>query len=237
MPPNPFTITKITQATPDIKLFSLKPIQTPFPNFVPGQFAMMYLPKPEEGFGEAKPYSIASAPGASEVELAIKIAGFFTQKVAKLREGETVGVTGPFGLFTFKEQEMPSVVFLAGGIGITPFMSAIRYAVEKQLENKITLLYSNKTIPDIAYRQEILEAAQKNRNIKPVLTLTRHEQTHGEWGGETGRINAEMVEKHVADLHNQFYFLCGPNEFIRACNEALLSLKIEPKKIKREIFG
>ena len=111
-------------------------------------------------------------------------------------------IDAPYGQFTF-EGEFPKIILLAGGIGITPFISIIKNATDKGLEAKITLFYGCRTENDIAFKEELENMQNKNKNIKIVCIVN---QPSSQWTGETGIITAEMIKKSLPDYKENVFF-------------------------------
>lgn len=228
------------QATPSVWVMRIK---TPLSlkNFKAGQFGNFYLcPEGSDAnnvsnYIYARPFSFASAPNNSHVEIGYKIAGVFTQRLKMLKPKDKIGIRGPYGVFTFDEQNDKDVVMLAAGIGIAPFLSTLRYATEKNLPNYFTLFYSNKTKDEIIYFEELEKLKTENPNIKIFYTLTKEQAS----GFDSGRINADYLKASL--VRGQFatsvFCICGGHEFIEAMVKLLSELGVDPKRVKKEDFG
>jgi len=193
------------------------------------------LPKlPDEALAPIKPYSISSPPTVRDrIELTIKIKGNFTQRCDKLKVGDVVGVTGPYGMFTFDESRTKEAVFIAGGVGVAPIWAMIRYVVEKGLKIPMTLFYSNKTANDIPYQSELEQLSAQKPEFKAVLTVTQ-EQDAGGWKGEKGRISEQMIIKYADSVQGKMFYLCGSPEMGEAVTNMLLKMGVEMGQIKQE---
>ncbi len=126
---------------------------------------------------------------------------------------------------------------LSGGIGITPLRSMMQYATDKKLSCKITLFYSNKAVQDIAFLEELMDIEQKNPLFKPVLTITRPEESQEEWKGAVGRIDEKLVSGTLGGLKNHTFFICGPPSMVTAMAQLLEALKVPKEKICTELFS
>ena len=146
--------------------------------------------------------------------------------------GDKFEIKGPYGHFLLDESK--DAVMIAGGIGITPFRCMARYATAKHLPTKITILYSNKTPSDIAFKDELDELEKKNNNLNVTHTITRAEGD--EWKGRTGRIDACMIES-VPYWKNAVFYVCGPGAMVNSMASSLAEIGIPKDKIKKEIFG
>lgn len=205
----------------DIKLNTGIAILNIFPNegdifnFRSGQYVMLVIFDENGKVWQSRPFSICSSPtNKNYLQFAIKIEGEFTKKLATLKQGDTIGVSLPHGFFTFNEDRMEETVFLAGGIGITPFMSALRYVSERKLQNKITVLYSNSTKESIIFFEELKQIQEENKNIKIIFTITN--DIPYDWINEQGRINDRMIKKYCTPFEERYFSLCGPLGFMES---------------------
>jgi len=233
--PVPFRVMKIIQAAPGVKTLRLVPVQPgsfSF-DFKPGQFVNLMIQRPGEQL-MARPYSIASSPNNKEyLELTIKIieGGRFTPVVDSLKEGDEVRIGGPFGRFFFlDEQRMKELVLIGGGCGVTPFISMVRYVTDRNLPIKITYIYSCRAPEFILYYDELRRIAKEHSNINVIFTCTR--ETPPDWNGERGRVNADMINRHVKiGVTDQYFMLCGPPEMVKGTVEILKSLGVPDDRI------
>jgi len=190
-----YIINEITPLENSMKVFKLVPEDGENIEFKPGSFVKIW--DVEERIN--RPYSIASSPNPDYLEFCIKIVGQFTEYLDTLEKGDELLVEGPFGHFTYEEQE--NCVFLAGGAGIAPIMSIVRYIENNDIKGNFVLIFSCKHEKNIYYYEEL----KKLKNVKVIFTLTREE-----WKGEKGRIDKKMIEKYVSDIEKQHWYICGP---------------------------
>ncbi|MFP4116837.1 MAG: ferredoxin--NADP reductase [Candidatus Aenigmatarchaeota archaeon] len=223
-------IKKISEETHDVKTFRLDPEKTV--DFTPGQYCLVSIIGSEEHKGTEKPFTYANSPMENYVELAIKKIGEFTAALHNLEEGDKLLLDGPRGeSLNFDETVEEDVVFLAGGSGITPFISAIRYSIDKELSNKMTVIFSNRTEEDIIYREE-LQNINNRKKIKVVNTLT--DNWPEDWEGETGLIDNEMLERHVKGVKDKIWYICGPPPMIDDMEDLLLSKDVPQERLRYE---
>lgn len=237
-PPTPYLLTEVRQETPDTKTYIIKP-QTggEVIPYKPGQFLNLYL-TPESDNKMMRSYSIASTPTTRDhIELGIKIQGTFPQSLKDLQPGHVFGVRGPLGHFYFDPETMPHLVLLGAGVGVTPLMGMLRFATTKGLSNKITFLDVNKTVEDTIYHQELNELHMvKNPHLKMVFSYTRL-TPEDPWTGERGRLGIDMVKRHISDLNDAHYFICGPDQMNKDLKIALLEAGIPRERVKLENMG
>lgn len=219
----------------DVMILNIFPIEGNIFNFRPGQYAMLAIFDKNGKVWQSRPFSICSSPtNRNYLQFAIRIGGEFTKELATLKKGDTIGVSPPQGFFTFNENKMKKTVFLAGGVGITPFMSALRYVSEKRLQNKITLLYSNRTKDSITFLEELKQIQKQNKNINIIFILT--DDTPGGWTGEQGRINDRMIKKYCNPFDEKYFLLCGPSSFMESISTLLKQNGVQDEYINRERF-
>ena len=217
------------QETPDVKSIKLG-LQQKI-DYKPGQYFIMELgiDDPEN----TRPLSIASSPTEDFLLFSTKISQtMFKQRFDSLKAGDKVKLKGPMGIFTLKE-EAKEIVFLGGGIGITPFRDMIKYATDKKLSIKMTLLYSNKTSSDICYRDEWEVFQKQNPHLNVVNTIT----DDASWQGRKGRINEAMIRESYSDLNNTLFYICGPPKMVDAMQGILKEMSIPAQNIKIEKFA
>lgn len=184
-------------------------------------------------------FSIASSPSNQQVvQLSMRIKGHFTSALERLKPDSRVALRGPFGGFVFNESIHPDIVFFAGGIGIAPFMSMVRYATELSLTNRIHLVYSCRDQKDIAFFDEI----QHLNNLNPHLNIT---YVIGD--GKTDRLkNANVIVGQVdpttlaqlkLEYSKQVFFVCGPPPYMNALFTLLKTHGVPEEKIISEAFS
>lgn len=201
--------------------------------FQAGQFIMIYFL--DDRLGKiGKPYSISSSPRDKFLTITVKKVGTFSSALHKLKKGERVKIIGPYGNF-YPDESMKNLVFLAGGIGIAPFFSIIKDFYLKKSLRKIFLFYSNRTKREIALLGELNKIADKWPKFKPIYFLTR-EKTRKKTIGEYRRINVEIIKKYIKRLENNYYFICGPKEFVFDLCQKLKNNGVDEKFIKIEAF-
>ncbi len=195
-------------------------------DYRPGQHLFVEL-EPENG----KPFSLVSDPSQPFLEIAtiLREESAFKQQLKQKQPGDELIVSGPYGKFSHEEGR-PSL-FLAGGIGITPFISFLRDAQKRGFDAQITLLYSAKTQRRIAYRSELDDLQQANPNLEVIYTLTQES-----WQGPQGRITLELVNRHVPDIQDRTCYVVGPPAFVTAMRK-LLKNECQVSNIKVEAFS
>lgn len=231
-------ISKIIDETPLVKAFRLELPSDININFYPGQFFMVSLIDDPE-IKTSRAYSIASSPlNKNYLEIAFDKVGPFTTKLFAMKEDDLLKFKGPYGKFYFNEEINNNLVLIAGGTGITPLMSIIRFCNDKKLSNKAKFIYSVKTPHDIIYKEELEKIKNQNNKFNYIVTVTRlnSEQEHN-WRGRTGRVDLDLLKQDIEDVEDNIYFLCGPKEFAHNIIEMLEVLGVKKEQIKTDIWG
>ena len=204
-----------------------------------GQFGDFTIINPIESDaeGNTRTFSLVSSPEENHISIATRLRDTaFKRNLKKFTPGTEIIFDAPMGIFTLdKDMERP-VVFLAGGIGITPFKSIITDATLKKLKQKIYLFYSNKKPEDAPYLEELNSLEKFNPNFKMIAIMTQAASAQKTWNGETGHIDSELLNKHLAGVTNPIYYLAGPAGMVQALHKILNDSGIENNNIKIEEF-
>jgi ferredoxin-NADP reductase len=227
-------LTRIRQETPTVKSFLFDLGGQPF-TFLPGQWVDFYI---DLGYKtEVGGFSITSSPlQRGTFELAVKmqahgVPSVYLNETAKV--GDTFIVDGGFGTFYYDEQRDKGapLLLVAGGIGITPMMSILRYLNEAHPEVEVTLLFSATTAEELVFREELEAMASRNPRIRVVFTVTRH---HDEpWEGRVGRITLALLKEHLPQP-GAWCFICGPPAMLDEVPPLLAQLGVDPSHIRME---
>tara|TARA_R110002049_G_scaffold6484_2_gene40703 strand:+ start:9063 stop:10574 length:1512 start_codon:yes stop_codon:yes gene_type:complete len=203
----------------------------------PGQFHFIKFTDCKYLKNEEHPFTISSSPSQkSHLASMIKASGDFTGQIHQLQEGDKVKIVGPFGKMSYVEKSHSgSIVFIAGGIGITPFASMLSYMADMSHQREVTLFYFNATESDIAFREELNHISENTSlKLKVIHILSRQDN----WEGEKGRFDTELLKKYCADsLLKNDYYVCGPPSMSRSVIRDLKELKVPLTKIHSEMFG
>ena len=196
--------------------------ETKITSFTPGQHIMLGLYNNERNISNQRPFTICNTPNeAGTLELCIKIYQGFTKQIEQLQIGNKVAISEPIGNLKFNINHKQAV-FIAGGSGITPFISILRDLAIQRATNQITIIYSAKNINDLMYYDEL-------KKYHTIFTLT--DQPSPDWSGETKRIDLELIQKYCNPINKKFYYLCGPPAFVQTLREELIKAKINSNMI------
>lgn len=203
----------------------LKSASSPL-KFYPGQF--VFLSFQQKGINqEFHPFSILSTPSSSDLHFAIKIYSDYTASLMDLQKNSSVVVMGPYGRLYDALKKNQNLIFIAGGIGITPLISLIETEIAAKKNSQMTLFYSNRNLDSAFYHQNFKNLSQKNKNFKyyPVFTDS---QAH---------LSAVELPSQVTDFSSSAFILCGPPAMINSFKDQLLALHIPLKNIYYEDFS
>jgi len=183
-------------------------------------------------------FSIASSPLAEEIVVATRMRDTaFKPALSILAIGAAVRIKGAMGSFTLHKNVSRPAVFLAGGIGIAPFLSMLSYAAMNKLHPPISLFYANRYLEDAAFMDTLRELESSTENFRFVPTLTRVGNAHREWKGETGHISPEMLSRHVSNLPGSICYVAGPSTMVSAARVALNAAGVDEDDIRTEEFA
>jgi ferredoxin-NADP reductase len=229
-----YRIASVLSPVPGVRIFRLEPVAGKVSSYAPGQFMFLHILDDAGASVIKRPYSIASSPSAPYLEFAIDlVGGQMTSRLEKMKAGDVLGVEGPAGHMTFKGEAMAA--FVAGGTGVSPFMSMLRHISESGLKGSFVLFYSARTRERVLYHDEMMELQRRNRGIKVVITLTR--EAPERWSGECGRISDAMIQKHLRKAGDYDWWVCGPPEMVKAMRVCLAALGADPKRMRMEGWG
>ena len=208
--------------------------------FKAGQAIDVLLTNPPEtdSEGDARTFSIASAPFENELLVATRMRDTaFKRSLSRLPLGTPVRIDGPSGSFTLHKNSAKPGVFLAGGIGITPFLSILSQAARDRLPHKLYLFYSNRRPEDAAFLDTLQGLQQANPNFRLIATMTELSRSQKQWQGVTGFINREMVSRYLNNLQGPIYYIAGPPAMVAAMREMLVEATVDEDDIRTEEFA
>jgi ferredoxin-NADP reductase len=209
-------------------------------DFKPGQSADVTLSNPPETDpeGNTRTFSIASSPFENELMFATRMRDTaFKRSLKKVRLGTDVKIDSPMGSFTLHKNSAKAAVFLAGGIGITPFLSIVRQADHDRLRHRLHLFYSNRRPEDAPFLDTLQTLEESNPNFQLVSTMTEMSKSKKEWKGETGLINQEVLSRHLTNLQGPIYYIAGPPAMVAGLRKMLVAANVDEDDIRTEDFA
>lgn len=193
-------------------------------NFEPGQFAFIGFEK--KGFREKHPFTIASTKGKT-IRFVIKNLGDFTSKLSELTVGTITEIEGPYGMSTLSELTSESQIWVAGGIGVTPFLAYAQELKRNPTTQKITMYYSVKEDSELVLKEEFEQLAQVMDSFTFVPFVSNKQ----------GRLTLDIIEKNVPILTSTQLAVCGPLPLMQAIKEQALGKGMSINNIKMEEFA
>lgn len=156
----------------------------------------------------------------------------FKTKLRNLPVDTEVEVGEIGGHFILPQDFSKPIVFVALGIGITPYISMLRFIKEKAIPANITLIYSDHKKEEMPYLSELQDYAKENQNFKIILTITGDEN----WKGEKRHVDAEFIKDYLEGSENHFYYISGPPKAVHSVAESFTEAGIAKENIKAEDF-
>jgi ferredoxin-NADP reductase len=208
--------------------------------FKPGQFAnfTLHSPMATDAGGSTRTLSIASAPHEENLMVAMRMRDTgFKRAVSSLPIGAPFLLEGPYGNLILHRDVARPAVFLAGGIGITPFRSMIRHATEVGSGHRISLFYSIRRIEEAAFLTELREIQELNPRFKLIPTISHPSGLPPYWRGELGHITERMLAKWIPDFQAPIFYLAGPPGMVTGMRQVLGEAGVSDDDIRAEEFA
>ena len=208
--------------------------------FKAGQALDLMLPDPprRDDLGARRTFSIVSAPCENELVVATRIRDTaFKECLEALEVGACVEIVGPSGSLTLHRNVSRPAVFIAGGIGITPFVSLLRQAAHDRREQVLTLLYSNRQPDDAAFLKELSEYERVHRGTFSMrATITGALQNGVAWQRDRGRIDAALIDRVIVKPSMPMFYVAGPPSMVSGVRDVLDGMGIRDEDIRSEDF-
>jgi ferredoxin-NADP reductase len=209
-------------------------------NFTAGQFMTVILSNPPytDAKGDRRTFSIASPPEeSSRLQIATRMTGSALKRsLAEMPLGTAVELFGPAGSFTLHKASSMPAVFIAGGIGITPFRSMIYDAIARHLTHQITLIYSNRNPEGAAFHDEFVRLAEEHTRFKYIPTMTDADKSRRPWSGSRRMVNADFLHEHIGDIMSPVFYIAGPPGMVTGITKAVAQAGAETAHVRSEKF-
>lgn len=225
---NPYSVIELKKEAKDIwsLVFKGKKI-----DFKPGQFMFIQLLR-DGRLSSPHPFTISNSPTRDHLSITPKALGDFTMTIKDTNIGDKAFIDAPYGVFSFFNCKNEELIFIAGGIGITPFVSMLRYIYDQQLTKQVTLFWSNRDESSLCFREELEQVEKKLENFKMILIMSEQP----DWEGEKGRLDCEMIRERLGNLEKKSFFICGPPQMTASIVDGLKDMQVSPADIHSEIF-
>ena len=200
-----------------------------------GQYLRYTLSHPDpDQRGVSRTFTLSSFPAEPHLMFTTRLSdppSTFKHALAHLQPGAPLQASGPFGRFVYTPSDMPAV-FIAGGIGITPFRSILGDLAARGDRPDVTLLYSNRT-SDIPFRAFLDSLLPDWPQLRVVYTVTRPDD---DWRGLRGRIDSAFVQQQVSDLERSCFFVSGPTALVDGIRGVLGAMDVDSSRVMYESF-
>lgn len=235
----PYRVVEVKPEAPEVWSVTLVPPPgESVPAYHPGQFHFLTFHRGRGLPEEEHHWTISSSPAQHRtLSSTIKAVGDFTKTIGQTQPGDTATVHGPFGRFAYTlHPEDRDLVFIAGGIGITPLMGMLRHMRDTRDGRSVLLLYANRKQEQIVFYEELnqIEAGGYPR-LRTVHVLSRPDAG---WTGESGRLDREKVAKYCGpEPGSNTFYVCGPPGMVRIILQTLRDMGVPDRAIRTEIFS
>ena len=178
------------------------------------------------------PFSFSSSPTDQDfIEFTKKLTtSEYSTRLRAMKPGDWARIDGPYGNFTC-ECEYGRIVFLAGGIGITPFFSIMKYCTDYKLSTNMVLFYGCRNEKEIAFKQQLDEIQANNPNVRVIYVLN---EASPSWTGKVGFVNADLIRQEVPDFQDRVFYACGPPVMVSAMQKLIIALGLPAEQLKTE---
>ncbi len=207
-------------------------------SFRPGQYLEWTLGRfwPDSR-GNRRYFTIASSPKEKYIRMGVKFyspPSKFKLALARMKKGDTISASHLAGDFVLPKNKKQKMVFIAGGIGVTPFRSMIQYLVDNRERRSAILLYSNKSVDDIAYK-DIFDQAEKAVGLKTKYFITDEDAPVPAFA-HAGKIDLESIASDVPDYQRRTFYISGPPSMVNDFKQTLRDMGVPRRKIKTDFF-
>lgn len=230
-------IARIIPETASTSTLRLVPVSGYLPPFQAGQYINLFVEV--DGVRTGRPYSISSPPNQTayyDITVRRVPDGFVSSYLLdQVKVGDVLESTGPAGQFYYNPLiHGKDLVFLAGGSGVTPFMSMIREATDRMLDRKIHLIYGCRSPQEAIFHQELVDRAAAYENFTYDLVIS---EPASDYEGLTGLIDADLISSRIGSVEGKTFYICGPQEMYAFAIPELKKLGVPDRRIRREVFG
>jgi ferredoxin-NADP reductase len=234
-------ITQVCRENESVASIFMEPVPDSFKQAKPGQYMLIRLPF-ESGWTETHPFTITSAPEDDAVRITVKKVGKFTTALHTAAVPCSAQVSGPVGSFGDQVPSMKSGVFIAGGIGITPFVSILEKMYAQKSKIPVVLFWANMTAEDFFFH-DLFRKYARTLDIRIIMIASQPpavtESASDRITGITGLLTGEVIQKYVsAQLRSEAsWFLCGSPGMQQYVFSQLAPLAVLPESVTVERVG
>lgn len=229
------TLVRRQHQTHNIESFYFKPAEPLHP--VAGQYLHYILPHDGvDNRGDNRYFTISASPTETEIALTTKFSepgSSFKRALQRLSIGQTIEADGLDGDFVLPLDPNQAVIFVAGGVGITPFRSMLKYIVDTNFSTPVHLIYGCRSERDIPFKDELDTWAASHPNIAITYVLGN---ASADWLGERGNLSGETILRLAGTVDNRPVYLSGPEPMVKSLKQQLIDAGVSPTEIKMDDF-
>jgi glycine betaine catabolism B len=208
--------------------------------FAPGQYMEWTLGHEEpDSRGNRRYFTLASAPTESNVRLGVRFnnpSSSYKHSLLELNQGDSIIAGQLSGDFTLPKNPKQPLVFIAGGIGITPYRSMVKYLLDTHQRRPITLFYGAVTVRDFVY-QDVFDQAERQLGIRTIRIAEKTDGMPPNWVGLVGRVDSKMIQTYAPKYRDAIFYISGPNVMVDAVKHMLHKMGIPDSRIKTDFFA
>jgi ferredoxin-NADP reductase/Na+-translocating ferredoxin:NAD+ oxidoreductase RnfD subunit len=209
--------------------------------FQPGQYMEWTVDHDHvDNRGKRRYFTLASSPTEPTLRIGVKFeeaaSSFKRELAAHAKNRRPVVAAIVSGDFTLPRDRTRKLAFIAGGIGITPFRSMVKYLTDRGEDRNVVLLYVNRRYDEIVYRN-IFDAAERAFDFRASYALTDPSTAPAGWNGELGRIDAAMIARQIPDYSERLFYISGSPGLVLAVTEALHQLGVNDDQVRTDHFS
>ncbi len=233
------TLKQKLRLTPDTADFVFSTNSKQF-SYVPGQYMEWTLPHDgTDSRGNRRYFTLASSPTEPDIRIGVKFyktSSSYKDALLKVTRETPIVAAQVSGDFVLPKDPKQKLVFIAGGIGVTPYRSMTKYLLDKKETRTISMLYSAKTTSDFAYK-DVFETARQEIGMKILYVVTGHADPNPNEHTRSGRINREMIKKDVPDYKERIFYISGTQNMVKSVQKILSGLGIPKRQVKVDYFS
>jgi glycine betaine catabolism B len=208
--------------------------------FLPGQYLEWTLPHDHpDDRGDRRFFTISSPPGDDALAIGVEFkarSSSFKKRLKAMGPGERISAGHLAGDFVLPRDPGQKLAFVAGGIGVTPFVSMIRDLLQRGEKRDIVVLVTNRYETSVAYR-DVFDQARGDLGVRTVFTLTGLAETlPAGWTGRTGRIDEMFLREEIPDYQERVFYICGSQRLVGGIKRVLARLGVEPANVRSDYF-
>jgi ferredoxin-NADP reductase/Na+-translocating ferredoxin:NAD+ oxidoreductase RnfD subunit len=208
--------------------------------YEPGQYMEWTLPHGDtDSRGNRRYFTLASSPTETDIRIGVKFydqSSSYKDALLGMTHQSPIVADQISGDFVLPKDKKQKLAFIAGGIGVTPFRSMVKYLLDTNEVRSITMLYSARTTDDFAYK-DIFEQARREIGLRTVYVVTDNNASVSHEHTRLGRINAELIKKEIPDFRQRIFYISGTQTMVTAMQKLLAGLGVPDGQIKYDYFS